>query len=62
MTCADLDVRVLDPTGTVVVADTATARDAVVSFKPSRQQNYTIQMRLYDSRDNSICIGAVLSK
>ncbi len=58
----DLDVRVVDPNGKVVIADVATARNAEVTFQPSRIQDYTIEMRLYDSTDNSIFIGAVLRK
>jgi len=58
----DLDLRVLDPSGKIVLEDTATARDAEVTFRPSRVQDYTIQMRLYDSSDNCVCIGAVLRR
>ncbi len=58
----DLDVRVVDPNGRVVVADVATARTAAVTFQPDRVQDYVIEMRLYDSIDNSICIGGVLRR
>jgi hypothetical protein len=58
----DLDVRIVDPTGKVVAVDDATARDAEVTFRPTRRQDYTIEMRLYDSTDNCVCIGAVMRK
>ena len=58
----DLDVRVVDPNGRVVAEDVATARSAEVTFQPARVQDYTIEMRVYDSEDNTICIGGVLRK
>jgi hypothetical protein len=58
----DLDLRIVDPDGKVVAKDETVLRDAEVTFKPPRRQNYTIQLRLYDSRDNCICIGAILAK
>jgi hypothetical protein len=58
----DLDLRVLDPDGKVVAIDTTELRDAEVTFRPTRRQNYTIEMRLYNSKDNCMCIGAFLSK
>jgi hypothetical protein len=58
----DLDLRILDPSGAVVVEDNAVTREPAVTFRPTRRQDYTIQMRLYDSRDNCVCIGAILTK
>ena len=58
----DLDVRVVDPTGKVVAADVAVARTAAVTFRPARVQDYVVEMRVYDSADNGICIGGVLRK
>jgi hypothetical protein len=58
----DLDIRIKDPTGKIVAVDDAVARDAEVSFRPARRQDYTIEMRLYDSTDNCVCIGAILRK
>jgi len=58
----DLDVRVLDPTGKVVGADSTTDKEAYVVFRPTRRQNYVIEMRLYNSRDNCVCIGAMLRR
>jgi hypothetical protein len=58
----DLDLRIVDPDGKVVVADTTTFRDAEVTFRPARRQNYTIELRLYDSNDNCVCLGAILRK
>jgi hypothetical protein len=58
----DLDIRILDPQGAVVAEDKAITREPAVTFRPTRQQNYTIQMRMYDSRDACMCIGAILAK
>lgn len=58
----DLDVRVLDPQRKIVAEDVATDKSGSVTFRPTRQQDYTIEMRLYDSRDNSVCMGAWLRK
>ena len=59
----DLDLRILDPTGAVVVEDNLITRETEVTFRPARDQDYTIQMRLYHSRDNCVCIRrAILTK
>jgi hypothetical protein len=58
----DLDLRIVDPDGKVVVTDESVQRNSEVTFRPTRRQNYTIQLRLYDSGDNCICVGAVLAK
>jgi hypothetical protein len=59
----DLDLRIVDPSnGKVVAQDTTVLRDAEVTFRPARQQDYVIQLRLYDSRDNCVCLGAILRK
>ncbi|MSU79410.1 MAG: hypothetical protein EXS16_15135 [Gemmataceae bacterium] len=58
----DLDVRVVDPTGKVVAVDVAVARTAAVTFQPARAQDYVVEMRVYDSVDNGICVGGVLRR
>jgi hypothetical protein len=58
----DLDLRIVDPDGKVVATDASTLRDAEVTFRPTRRQDYVIQLRLYNSTDNCVCIGAILSK
>lgn len=58
----DLDLRIVDPAGEVVDKDTTTSRNAEVTFRPVRQQDYVIELRLYESKDNSVCLGAVLWK
>jgi hypothetical protein len=58
----DLDVRVLDAAGGVVAIDPKADRECEVTFQPKGQQNYTIQMRLYNSKDNCLCMGAILVK
>jgi hypothetical protein len=58
----DLDLRVLDPSGAVVVEDNLITRETEVTFRPTREQDYTIQLRLYHSRDNCVCVGAILTK
>jgi hypothetical protein len=58
----DLDLRVLDPSGSVVVEDNLIARATEVTFRPIREQSYTVQLRLYDSRNNCVCIGGILTK
>ena len=58
----DLDLRVLDPSGAVVIEDNLITRETEVTFRPTREQDYTIQLRLYHSRDNCVCIGGILTK
>jgi len=58
----DLDLRIVDPAGNIVAKDTTVLRDAEVTFRPTRKQDYTIELRLYDSRDNCVCLGAILQK
>ena len=58
----DLDIRVLDPQGNVVAEDNLTTAVPEVTFRPSREQDYTIQLRLYNSTNNSVCVGAILTK
>lgn len=58
----DLDIRVLDPNGKVIAEDVGVSRLAEITFRPTREQDYTIQMRVYDSVDNGICIGAIMKK
>ncbi len=58
----DLDLRVLDPTGKVVAQDTTVLRNAEVTFRPTRQQDYVIELRLYNSNDNCVTLGAILRK
>jgi hypothetical protein len=58
----DLDLRIVDPAGKVVVQDVAVAREAEVTFQPQRRQDYVIQLRLFDSTDNCVCIGSILKK
>lgn len=58
----DLDLRIVDSDGKVVAVDDTVLRDAEVTFRPTRRQDYTIQVRIYDSTDKCICIGAILSK
>jgi hypothetical protein len=58
----DLDLRILDPSGAVVVEDNLVTREPQVTFTPAREQDYTIQLRLYHSRDNCVCVGAILQK
>jgi hypothetical protein len=58
----DLDLRVLDPAGKIVAQDTTTNRDGEVTFRPDREQNYTIELRLYQSKNRCVCIGAILTK
>ena len=58
----DLDLRILDPQGNVVVEDNLVTRETEVTFRPTREQDYTIQLRLYHSRDNCVCIGGILTK
>ncbi len=58
----DLDLKVLDPGGLTVAQDATVLRDAEISFRPTRQQDYTIYLRLFDSADNCVCIGAVLRR
>lgn len=58
----DLDLRVVDPAGKIVASDAATSRRADVTFRPARQQDYVIELRLYDSADNCLCVGAILRK
>ena len=52
----------LDPSGAVVVEDNLITRETEVTFRPTREQDYTIQLRLYHSRDNCVCIGSILTK
>ena len=58
----DLDLRIVDPTGKIVTQDVTVLRNAEVTFTPTRQQDYVIEVRLYDSRDNCFCIGGILNK
>jgi hypothetical protein len=58
----DLDLRIIDPAGKVVVQDVTVLRDAEVTFRPTRQQDYVIELRLFDSQDNCFCLGAILRK
>jgi hypothetical protein len=58
----DLDLRVLDPSGAIVVQDNLITREPEVTFRPTREQDYTIQFRLWHSRDNCVCIGAILTR
>ena len=58
----DLDLRILDPSGAVVVEDNLITREPEVTFRPTREQDYTIQLRLYHSRDNCVCMGSILTK
>jgi hypothetical protein len=58
----DLDLRILDPAGKVVAQDATVLRDAEVTFRPARQQDYTIELRLYNSNDNCMCLGAILRR
>jgi hypothetical protein len=58
----DLDLRILDPTGKVVAQDVTIFRDAEVTFRPARQQDYVIELRLFESRDNCFCLGAILRR
>ena len=58
----DLDLRILDPLGNVVVEDNLITREPIVTFRPTREQDYTIQLRLFHSRDNCVCIGGILTK
>jgi hypothetical protein len=58
----DLDLRVVDPAGKIVAIDGTVFRDAEVTFRPARQQDYVIELRLYKSRDHCVCMGAILLK
>ncbi len=60
--CEDLDLRIVDSEGKVVKTDDSTARGSEISFRPDRLHRYSVQMRLYKSRDNCVCVGLVLAK
>jgi hypothetical protein len=58
----DVDLRIMDANGAQVAIDESTAVDAVVNFTPKVTGKYTVQIRLYDSKENfdSVCISAMM--
>jgi hypothetical protein len=46
--CPDLDIKLLDPTGREIAADTATDSVPVVSHSPSTSGNHTVRVVMYD--------------
>jgi hypothetical protein len=60
----DVDLQILDETGTVVASDTAVSNEAIVGFRPTVTARYTVRLRLYASRDNvpCVCLGIMLAK
>jgi hypothetical protein len=46
--CPDLDIKLLDPNGREVAADTATDSVPVVSHSPSTSGNHTVRVVMYD--------------
>lgn len=53
----DLDLRVVDATGKVVAADIGTESNAIVNFNPQADGKYTVQLRLYASKNNLPCMS-----
>lgn len=51
----DLDLRILDEDGRVVVEDTSSSKDARVTFRPRRSGKYTIELHLADAKARSLC-------
>jgi hypothetical protein len=60
----DVDLRIMDSKGNQVAIDDGVAVDAIVNFNPKMSGKYTVQIRLYDSRENfdSVCISAMMVK
>jgi len=60
----DVDIRLTDPDGNVMVADEAVARTAGVNFRSKRSIYYTVQIRVYGSLNNvpCVCLTAVYKR
>jgi hypothetical protein len=52
----DVDIRLTDPSGNVMVKDESVARTAVVNFTPRKTIFYTVEIRLYASSNNVPCV------
>jgi hypothetical protein len=48
----DVDLRVMSPKGNQVAIDADVDRDAIVNFTPKVSGRYTVEIRLYSSRDD----------
>jgi hypothetical protein len=60
----DVDLEVLNPNGDVVASDTAKDPNAIVDYRPKVGGQYTVRVRLFESRSNlpCVCLGIVLVK
>lgn len=60
----DVDLQIVNESGTVVASDTAVSNEAIVGFRPAATARYTVRLRLYASRDNvpCVCLGIMLVK
>jgi serine/threonine protein kinase len=60
----DVDLAILDASGTVVAKDEETNPDAVVPFTPKATGRFTIKMILFDSKDKApcVCVTCILKK
>ena len=55
--CSDIDLRVTDPSGGVVVEDVQRNDFPVVAFIPPRSATYTIEITMYACRSNPCYFG-----
>ncbi len=53
----DLDLRVVDANNRVVAEDVGTEPNAIVGFNPQANGRYTVQLRLYGSKNNLPCMS-----
>lgn len=58
----DVDVEILNRAGNVVASDTRVGREAIATFRPVQGDEYRIRVRLFNSRDNCVIIGTIMSK
>lgn len=64
MDAKDVDIQILNASGTTVASDTATAPEAVVNFRPTQSGQYTVRLRLYSSAGDvpSVCVAIMMVK
>lgn len=51
----DVDLRILDRDGRVVVDDTSSSKDASVTFRPKNTGRYTIELHLAEASARALC-------